>query len=115
VQALRRVCEPLVKKGHTYCGLNFLAAPDQTFCEHLVRGEFLISGVRNKELRTLTGRTTALISHALKRLRIHGLLKRIAHTYKYYFTTLGRRVILAGLKLKTLVLIPALTEHRAAA
>ncbi len=110
VQALRKVCEPVVKKGHTYRGLNFFAAPDQTLCEQLVRGEFLISGVRNKDLRTLTERSTAHISYALKRLRVHGLLKKMAHTYKYYFTKLGRRVILAGLKLKTLVLIPALTQ-----
>jgi hypothetical protein len=115
VQALRKVCEPVVKKGHTYRGLNFFAAPDQTLCEQLVRGEFLISGVRNKDLRTLSGCTTTQISHALKRLRVHGLLKKIAHTYKSYFTKLGRRVILAGLKLKTLVLIPALAEQRAAA
>jgi hypothetical protein len=115
VQALRKVCAPVVKNGHNYRGLNFFAAPDQTLCEHLVRGEFLISGVRNKDLRTLTGRTTAQISHVLKRLRVHGLLKKIAHTYKYYFTALGRRTILAGLKLKTLVLIPALAPQRAAA
>ena len=115
VKALRKVSEPVAENGHTYRGLNFFAAHDQSLFEQLVRGEFLISGLRNKDLRSLTGRTTAQISHALKRLRVHGLLKKIAHTYKYYFTDLGRRVILTGLKLKTLVLIPALTELRAAA
>ena len=104
----------MAKKGRTYRGLNFFAASDQTLFEHLVRGEFLITGLRNQDLRTLTGRTTAQISLALKRLRVHGLLKKVAHTYKYYFTNLGRRVVLAGLKLKTLVLIPALAEQRVA-
>jgi len=91
VTALRKVCEPMAKKGRTYRGLNFFAANDQTLFEHLVRGEFLISGLRNQDLRALTRRTTAQISHALKRLRVHGLLKKLAHTYKYYFTNLGRR------------------------
>jgi len=115
VTALRKVCEPVAQQGRTYRGLNFFAASDQHLFEHLVRGEFLVSGMRNKDLRTLTGRTTAQISHLLKRLRVHGLLKKISHTYKYYLTDLGRRVLLAGLKLKTLVLIPALAQHPAAA
>lgn len=115
VKALRKACEPVAENGRTYRGLNFFAAADQALFEQLVRGEFLISGLRNKDLRPLLGRTTAQISHALKRLRLHGLLKKIAHTYKYYFTDLGRRVILAGLKLKSLVLIPALAAQPAAA
>jgi len=115
VAALRKACEPVAQHGRTYRGLNFFAASDQRLFEQLVRGEFLISGLRNKDLRALTDRTTAQISHVLKRLRVHGLIKKIAHTYKYYFTDLGRRVVLAGLKLKALVLIPALAEHRAAA
>ena len=114
VKALRKVSEPVAEKGRTYRGLNFFAATDQTLFEQLVRGEFLISGLRNHDLRQLTGRTTAQVSHALKRLRVHGLLKKIAHTYKYYFTDLGRHVILTGLKLKALVLIPALAEPAAA-
>lgn len=115
VKALRKACEPVAENGRTYRGVNFFATADQTLFEQLVRGEFLISGLRNHDLRQLTGRTTAQISHALKRLRVHGLLKKIAHTYKYYFTDLGRRVILAGLKLKALVLIPALAERPATA
>jgi hypothetical protein len=39
---------------------------------------------------------------------MHGIVKKIGKTYKYYLTDFGRRVSLAGLKLKELVLIPAL-------
>ncbi len=110
IKALRKVSEPTRENGRTYPGLNFFRAVDQTLCEQLVRGEFLISGLRNKDLRQLTGRTTAQISHALKRLRLHGLLKKGAHSYKYYFTQFGSHVILTALKLKSLVLIPALAQ-----
>jgi DNA-binding HxlR family transcriptional regulator len=46
----------------------------------------------------------------LKRLRTHGLIKKIGGRYKYYLTTLGRTVATAGLKLRELVIIPALNQ-----
>ena len=51
---------------------------------------------------------------ALTRLRTHGLVKKIGHRYKYYLTTLGRRVATTALKLRELVVIPALTRPVAA-
>jgi hypothetical protein len=44
----------------------------------------------------------------LKRLRIHGLIKKVGHTYHYYVTRLGKIVATAGLRIKELVLIPQL-------
>jgi hypothetical protein len=44
----------------------------------------------------------------LKRLRLHGLIKKIGHTYKYYVTALGQRALLAALKLKEHLILPAL-------
>lgn len=65
--------------------------------------------MRNADLRGhLHGQTSSQVSHLLKRLRMHGIVKKIGKTYKYYLTDFGRRVSLAGLKLKALVLIPAL-------
>jgi hypothetical protein len=46
----------------------------------------------------------------LKRLRLHGLLKKIGRRYKYYLTTLGRTVATAALKLRELVIIPMLNQ-----
>jgi len=113
IKALRKLTEPAHASGRTYRGFNLFAAPDQQLFEHLARGEFCISGLRNKNLRYLTGRTTAQICHALKRLRMHGLIKKIGHTYKYYLTEFGRHVILTGLKLKNLFIIPALADRAA--
>ncbi len=49
------------------------------------------------------------ISRILKRLRTHGIIKKIRNTYKYYITKFGKQVIILGLKLKELYIIPALT------
>lgn len=109
LKALDKVSQPVSDNGHTYKGFNFFVQPDQAVFEALVRGEFTISGLRNRDLRDLLKDCTASqISRCLKRLRTHGLLKKIGRTYKYYLTELGRRVALAGLKLKELFLIPAL-------
>lgn len=44
----------------------------------------------------------------MKRLRLHGLIKKIGHTYKYYVTGLDQRALLAALKLKEHLILPAL-------
>ena len=75
----------------------------------IVRGEFTISGLRNKDLRKyIPDRNPAWISRCMKRLRVHGLIKRIGKTYKHYVTELGRRVVITGLKLREMVIIPSL-------
>jgi len=110
-KALRKVAEPAAENGRNYRGFNFFSADDDIILAAIVRGEFTISGLRNKDLRRyLPGRNPAWISRCLKRLRVHGLIKRIGRTYKYYLTNLGRRVVLTGLKLREMVIIPALAQ-----
>lgn len=107
---LNQVCEPKKQQGRSYKGLNFFKAADQKLLEAIARGEFLIAGLRNKDLRRLLpGLSTAQISRRLKSLRLHGLIKRVSRTYKYYLSARGRRVVITGLKLKELFLIPQLS------
>ena len=49
----------------------------------------------------------------IRRLRRHGLNKKVGRTYKYYVTSAGRSVMTAGLTLKTLVAIPELARAMA--
>jgi len=110
-KALRKVAQPVAENGRNYRGFNFFSADDDLILAAIVRGEFTISGLRNKDLqRYLPGKKPAWISRCLKRLRVHGLIKRIGRTYKYYLTDLGRRLVLTGLKLRELVIIPALAQ-----
>jgi DNA-binding transcriptional ArsR family regulator len=74
-----------------------------------LRGEHTISGIRNRHIRRLIPELSAAqVSRHLKSLRTHGLIKRVGRTYKYYLTKAGRTVALAGLKLRSLVLVPEL-------
>ncbi|MDR4498981.1 MAG: hypothetical protein MRK02_13845 [Candidatus Scalindua sp.] len=53
-------------------------------------------------------KSTGQICHIIKRPWTHGLIKKIAHSYRYYVTALGHKVIVTGLKLKEHVIIPEL-------
>lgn len=111
IRALEKTTQPVSDNGRKHRGLNFFAPPDQQVLEVLGRGEVAVAGVRNRDLREhIDGLSTWSASTTLKRLRTHGLIKKVAHSYKYYLTDLGRRVVLAGLKLKELVLIPDLAK-----
>jgi len=58
--------------------------------------------------RVLTGKKGGHISRVLKRLRLHRLIKKIGHTYKYYVTALGQKALVAALKLREHLILPAL-------
>lgn len=101
---LERVTEPARDEQHrSYRGCNFFAAGDLA----ILRGEYQISGLSNRLLqRVLTEKNGGQISRILKRLRLHGLSKKIGHTYKYYVTSVGQRVLIAALKLKEHLILP---------
>ena len=59
----------------------------------ILRGEFNISGLQNKSLRRfLPHLNSGQVSRLLKRLRLHGLIKKVARTYKYYVPKFGKDV-----------------------
>ena len=94
--------------GRSSRGFNLFEDEDLELCQALLHGEFTISGLRNRHLQELLGARGHQVSHLFKRLRSHGLLKKVGRTYKYYLTDLGRRVIAAGVRLRQALVIPAL-------
>ena len=109
VQRLNHVTETRVENAHHYKGFNLLAEADAAVLRLLLRGEFAISGLTARAIRKLlSDKTRGKISRLLKRLRVHGLLRKIGRHYKYYLTDLGREVATMTLKLRELYVIPAL-------
>ncbi len=100
---LNKVSQPVAENDRSYRGFNFFDPHDEELFRSLGSGEFNISGFQNKDLRRrIQEKTSGQISRLVKRLRVHGLIKKVGHTYKYYVTTLGKQVITLGLKLKEL-------------
>ena len=97
-----------------YRSFNFFDEEHQTLFEVIARGEFNNSGLKNRTLRRwLSGYSSGQVWRLLKRLQVHGLIKRVGRTYKYYLTSFGKQVIATGLKLKELFLIPQLRSSPA--
>jgi hypothetical protein len=104
---LDKLSQTVEHEGRGYPGFNFFDEDDDALFQAIARGEFNISGLQNKNLRRcLAGKSSAQISRLPKRLRLHGLIKKIGRTYKYYLTRFGKQVIATGMKLRELVVIP---------
>jgi hypothetical protein len=96
------------ERDRSWRGFNFFLTEDLTVLLALLRGEFVLNGLSGRRLqRLLTTKTPAQIGRILKRLRLHGLIRRVGHTYRYYLTNLGRRALVAARKLTEHLIIPA--------
>jgi hypothetical protein len=97
------------RNDRTWRGFNLFLKEDQSVLLALLRGEFSIHGLSNKGLQTvLAPKSSGQINRILRRLRNHGLLKKIAHSYRYYLSATGRRLITAAAKLFEYIVIPHL-------
>ncbi|MGA3239884.1 MAG: MarR family transcriptional regulator [Bryobacteraceae bacterium] len=106
---LDKLSQPVEQEGRRYSGFNLFDAEDENLLCSIVRGEFNISGLQNKTLRRhLPELSSNQVSRLLKRLRTHGLVKKVGSTYKYYVTAFGKEVVATALKLRELVIIPQL-------
>ena len=115
VRDLDKISQPNSDGQRTYRGFNLFATEDRAVLEAILRGEFNLSGFQSRHLQDLLpGKTASQIWRILKRLRTHGLIKKVGRTYKYYVTRLGQRVISAALKLRRLFLIPAIAGEASA-
>jgi DNA-binding MarR family transcriptional regulator len=112
LKPLDRISRTVREEGRPYPGFNLFDKEHLALFRILARGEHTISGFRNKDLRRhLPKWSSSRVSRMLKRLRLHGMIKKVRNTYKYYLTALGRRVVCTGLKVRELVVIPALAQE----
>ncbi len=106
---LDKLSQPVTQAGRSYSGFNLFDIDDDALFQTILRGEFNINGLQNKSLRRfLPYLNSGQVSRLLKRLRVHGLIKKVARGYKYYVTAFGKDILTAGLKLRELVIIPQL-------
>lgn len=115
------LCRPVQHQGRRHRALNPLQEEDARLLAAVTRGEFLIKGFRNADIRVqLAGpdpddpierrRRASRVSRLFGLLRAHGLIRRIAHTHRYQLTAQGRRqipVILAAREASIQQLLPA--------
>jgi hypothetical protein len=100
-----KLCRPVEVDGRRHRGLRPFEPEEVRLLQAVSRGEFLISGLRNRDVRTfLFGdtqdamerrRASGRVSRKLAILRAHGLIKKIPRTHRYLLTETGVRAIAA--------------------
>lgn len=101
-----RLSRPVEWHGRRVRALQPLAAADTALLAAVGRGEFLVNGFRNRDLRSLLyadattdateqRRRSAAVTRQLRLLRAHGVIQKVAPTHRYQVTEYGRTVIAA--------------------
>jgi hypothetical protein len=113
VEKLHKLAETKTEKNHRHKGFNLFSEEDTCLFRSLLQGEFFISGFSNKQLRNtyLTDNSAGQVTRLLKRLRVHGIIKKVGKRYKYYLTDFGRQTAAMALKLREMVVIPTYADY----
>jgi hypothetical protein len=105
--SLGELVEPLGRpvswQGRRLRGLRPLVGDDARLLEVVARGEFLLNGFRNRDLRPLLfakepadlgerRRQSAAVTRKLRLLRAHGLIKKIPRSQRYQVTARGQTI-----------------------
>jgi hypothetical protein len=102
-RATAKLCRPVVVEGHRFRALNPLAPDDAGLLEAVSRGEWLVAGFRNRDIRQVlygegadestVRRLASRVTRLLKLLRAHGLIKKVPRTHRYLLTREASSVI----------------------
>ena len=106
---LEQLVGPKEVDGQKLKGINFFDKTEQLLMRALQRPEFNIKGMRRSDLKPFLPTVSASgITRQLWRLRKLGVIKKVAGTYRYYLTRLGRSAIAACCRLTEQTIVPAL-------
>jgi len=100
------LCQPTVdSKNKRVRALNPWGGGDAKILAAVNKGEFLVNGFRNKDIRRLLfnrsddkaqqKRDSSKVTRLFRILRSHGLIKKVPHTHRYMVTAKGQRAISA--------------------
>lgn len=96
------VCRPITRHGHRHRALNPWSTADATLLQLIARGEWIVNGFRNRDLRAAfcphtsdpleRRRQSGRITRTLALLRAHGLIRKVTGTHRYIITPKGRQI-----------------------
>lgn len=99
LKEIKNISKGTIKKERKYSGFNILNEDTLKLFTAISRGEYLISGFYNKNIRKEIfedadsekniNKTTRLFA----KLKAHGIIKKVYKKNKYYLTENGRKII----------------------
>src|SRR5262249_36523364 len=101
-----RVCQAVTWQGRRARALNPLSPRERDWLRAVGRGEFVLNGFRNRDLRALlftaeggsaeaARRQSGQVTRLVRLLRAHGLIRRVPKTHRYQVSDQGRLTIAA--------------------
>jgi hypothetical protein len=104
-QWAEEVCKSVRREGRSVRAINPWSPADAALLQAVNRGEFKISGFRNRDIRSLLfkgkrtdeeqKRQAAAVTRKFGLLRAHGLIKKLTGTHRYILTEKGSATITA--------------------
>lgn len=109
IQLAAKVCRPARKNGRRYRALRPWSEQDRKLLESISDGGLAVEGFRNCDLATRLygpksayriqrGRISSKVSHRLRILRAHGLIRKSPKRRRYHMTSKGRQIVTALLQ-----------------
>lgn len=105
---LHKVAQPKRVDGRNYRGFNPAAAEEVALFKSVLRGEHVIQGFRNADIRHRLfnetkdarerRRQSACVSRLFKRLHVHGLIAKIPRSRRWRVSRKGLRIMGAALE-----------------
>lgn len=100
------ICSGKTVKGRRVPGFNVWSPEVLRIMEAINDGRYLINGFRNRDIgKTIfpaiqdAKKRSSKTSRTLKKLRSHGLIKKVPHSRRYHVTSKGRRIMGALIEL----------------
>ena len=97
---INQICTGKKINGRQVTGFNVWSPEVVCIMETICNGKFLIEGFRNKDIRTIIfpnikdpKKLSSKTSRLLKKLRQHGLIKKVQRSRRYHVTSKGNRIM----------------------
>ncbi len=107
LEEIGKICSGKKQNGKKVTGFNVWSPEVVRIMETVCDGRFIIHGFRNKDIsgKILPGITdlkkrSSKTSRILKKLRQHGLIKKVQRSKRYHVTSKGRRIMGALIELR---------------
>ena len=112
VQEIETISKSIIVNNRHISGFNILEKETTLLFETIASGDFIVNGITNKMLRSRVFKNEDINSiktrnkttRILHKLKVHGILKKVNHSLKYYVTANGRKIINSILLFKNIEL-----------
>ena len=100
------ICRSKSWRGRPVRALRPWSSEDRTLLQTISRGELAVNGFRNRDIRdhlfpgsppspAERRRASGRVTHRLRLLRAHGIIKKVPQPHRYVLTRAGRQIAVA--------------------